>query len=134
MNKSVRNIRAVLAGAALATFSIGVATLTMPNLLVGWFDGSQSEDYHFVRFIGTALIGFAVMNFVYSKSPDIASATPALWGNLVSLLLAVIVDAVSVYSGELNALAILLLVLHAIFAALFSYCIYLTGSLAKDWN
>ena len=56
-------VRHALRGAALITLLLGIATLLLPQVIVDWFDGQRTlDDYHFVRFIGTALIGFSVMN------------------------------------------------------------------------
>ena len=117
-------VRHVLRSAALITLLLGIATLLAPQLIVDWFDGQRTlDDYHFVRFIGTALIGFSVMNWLYSRLADITATLPAIYGNLVSLTLAIVVDTVGIVFHTLPAAAWLILFVHLAFEAAFIYCV-----------
>jgi hypothetical protein len=118
----MERVRYILAAAALTTLFIGLATLLLPERAIGWFDGGGGESSHFVRFIGTALIGFSVMNWLYSRSDDLRYALPAIYGNLASLSLAIIVDAIGLARHELSLGAWIILGLHGVFAAAFAYC------------
>lgn len=117
-------VRYVLRAAAVVTFMLGVATLVAPQLIVDWFDGQTTlGDYHFVRFIGTALIGFAVMNWLYARLHDVRATLPAIYGNLTSLALAIIVDIIGIMLHTLPMAAWLILIVHILFMLAFGYCV-----------
>lgn len=115
----------VLQAAAVTTFGLGLATILVPDLIVRWFDGDNSESHHFVRFIGTALIGFSVTNWIYSNLKDLRAVLPAVYGNLTSVSLAIFIDLIGLALGMLGRAAWLILALHAVFAVAFTYCIVL---------
>lgn len=123
-------VSAVLRTAAIATLVIGLITLFAPEEIVRIFDGYDPGNYHFVRFIGTALIGFAVTNWLYSFFQETKVVLPAIYGNVASLALAIIVDVVGLIAGVLASAAWLILLLHAIFLVAFLYCIRLIREVA----
>lgn len=129
---SNRTVSGVLQISALATLVIGVATLISPGTIVSWFDGEMVDNFHFVRFIGTALIGFSVTNWIYSKTTDLSNVLPAIYGNLTSLILAIIVDFIGIVLKLLSPMAWLILLLHVIFAAAFMYCVVLIKKNESD--
>jgi hypothetical protein len=112
----------ILRLAAVATFAIGLVTLFFPAELIKIFDGYDSSNFHFVRFIGTALIGFSVTNWLYSSFRTKEAVLPAIYGNLTSLLLAVLIDTIGLIAGVLASAAWLILIVHTLFAAAFIYC------------
>lgn len=116
-------ISSVLKLAALFTFFIGIVTLIAPGEIVRIFDGYDAPNNHFVRFIGTALIGFAVADWMYSQMVDVQNALPAIFGNLTSLVLAMGIDLVGIFTGKLTNYAWLLFVMHTAFALAFLYCV-----------
>ena len=118
-----RTVKTVLQFAAAVTFAIGLVTLLFPGMVIEIFDGYQADNFHFVRFIGTALIGFSVMNWLYSKFEDVTLVLPVLYGNMTSLVLAVAVDLIGLIIGQLMPIAWLILVLHLVFVVAFGYCI-----------
>ena len=122
-------IKITLQLAALTTFFLGLFIIIKPDLLIMWFDGYSAGDYHIVRFIGTALIGFSVMNWIYSQSKDLKAVLPAIYGNLTSISLAVIVDLIGLATGSLSMAAWLILAVHAVFAGAFIYCVWLIKKL-----
>lgn len=125
MKQTKETVRVVLQLAALATFLLGAGTILASPHIIEWFVGHGVKDYHFVRFIGTALIGFSVANWLYSQADSIKTALPAIYGNLTSLYLAIIIDAVGVANGTLGRAAWAVLGLHIVFAAAFTYCVVL---------
>ncbi len=131
MEEARSSVRLVLRMAAIATFLIGLATLLKPDTIIAWFDGSAGESNHMVRFIGTALIGFATANWLYSNSEDVVTVLPAIYGNLVSLGLAIAVDLVGLLQHKLARPAWLILALHAAFMLGFTYCIVLICRVRK---
>jgi hypothetical protein len=122
---TTHTVSAVLRTAAGATLLIGLITLLAPEVIVRIFDGYDPSNYHFVRFIGTALIGFAVTNWLYSSFEDMKVVLPAIYGNVTSLVLGVAVDVIGLIAGVLSLAAWWILLLHTIFLALFAWCIRL---------
>lgn len=117
----------VLRIAAIVTAVIGLTTLIAPAAIISVFDGYNADNFHFVRFIGTALIGFAVMNWLYSTFEDMRVVLPVLYGNMTSLVLAIIVDLVGLLAGTLTQMTWFILGLHLMFVAAFGYCIRLVA-------
>ena len=125
MDTAHRLTRLILRLAAIATFILGIITLLAPDFVVMVADGYSNGNYHLVRFIGTALIGFGIMNWFYSTFDDLSATLPAIYGNLVSLLLAIAVDSLGLVTNMLNTSALLILGLHIIFFILFMKCVLL---------
>lgn len=120
-----RIVRFILRSAAIATFTLGTITLLAPDFVVRVADGYSGDNYHLVRFIGTALIGFGVMNWLYSNFNDLVATLPAIYGNLMSLCLAIIVDVAGLVRGTLSSTAWLILGLHIVFLVAFIKCVLL---------
>jgi hypothetical protein len=132
VNKSHATVKYVLQLAAITTLAIGLVTLFAPTQIVSWFDGYDAPNNHMVRFIGTALIGFAVSNWLYSRADDYTQVLPAIYGNIASLVLAIAVDLVGIFQGTLTKAAWLILMLHVIFAAAFLYCVFVIRQSERD--
>lgn len=120
-----RTVSCILRLAAIVTLIIGCITLLAPAQVVSIFDGFEAHNLHFVRFIGASLIGFSIGNWLYSYFHDLRAVLPAIYGNLTSLVLAIIVDVLGLISGALSSATWLILGLHTIFAFTFWYCIRL---------
>lgn len=123
--QTIEAVHIVLRLSALATLLLGVGTIIAPPHIIEWFVGRGVEDVHFVRFIGTALTGFAVTNWLYSRVTPIKLALPAVYGNLTSLCLAIIIDAVGLINGTLGRSVWAVLILHIVFALAFMQCVVL---------
>jgi hypothetical protein len=123
-------VPSVLRLAAGATLVIGLITLLAPEEIIRIFDGYDPGNYHFVRFIGTALIGFAVTNWLYSYFNEMKVVLPAIYGNVASLTLAIIVDVVGLLAGVLASAAWLILLLHSVFLVAFVYSIRIIHKVA----
>lgn len=123
--KTDQTISFILRVAAIATLLIGLATLFIPGFIIQIFDGYDVNNFHFVRFVGTALIGFAVTNWMYSMFHDMRSVLPAIYGNLTSLIIAVGVDIIGLVSQTLSRAAWIILLVHLLFAGAFIYCVWL---------
>jgi hypothetical protein len=127
---TTQTVSTVLRTAAIATLVIGLITLFAPEEIIRIFDGYDPGNYHFVRFIGTALIGFAVTNWLYSFFKEMKVVLPAIYGNVASLALAIIVDVIGLLAGVLASAAWLILMLHAVFLVAFLYSIRLIRRVA----
>jgi Na+-driven multidrug efflux pump len=125
MDTTHRIVRLILRFAAVATFILGGITLFFPDLVVEISDGYSTGNYHLVRFIGTALIGFGITNWFYSTFEDLKVTLPAIYGNITSLSLAILVDAYGLVAGRLRPTAWIILCLHIFFCIAFIKCVLL---------
>ena len=123
-----QTVSTILRLAAIATLIIGLITLAAPEQIIRIFDGYDPGNYHFVRFVGTALIGFSVTNWLYSTFHDTRAVLPAIYGNLASLALAIGVDVVGLIEGSLSRAAWFVLLLHLAFTVAFVHCVRLIRS------
>ncbi len=133
MQQSDKTTKLILRLAAVATGALGLTILLVPQLVIHWFDGySLHNNYHFVRFVGAALVGFGVMNWVASKSRYLPDVLPIMYGNLTSLTLAIIIDVIGLATHMLSSPTWLILGLHIVFAAAFTYGICLMKNCLKQ--
>ena len=129
------NLRSFLRLAAIVTLLLGAGLMLEPSPILSFFaDGTIPNNVHFVRFLGTALIGFGVINWrnsTITHQPHIV--LNGLYGNLASLGLATIVDVVSLAQGVLNMRGWAILALHVFFTLGFSYySIQVRGQLKEN--
>lgn len=125
-------VRNVLKAAAVATFAIGFTVLIDPVLVMAWFGDGGTANAHFVQYVGTALIGYSVINWLYSNAEDIRHALPGMYGNLASLGVATALDVVSIARQISRPSLWVILLIHVVFATLFIKCILLMrGRLIK---
>lgn len=108
---------------SFTTFVIGVLLLFWPERILQWFIPGASGDF-FVRFIGSALIGYAALNFMTAQSKNAEAQRLALWSNLITLSIATILSIYGVISGQIQAMQALLIIEHVIFTAGFAACLY----------
>ena len=94
-------------------------------------DGVANE--HFAIYLGTALIGFSLTNWLYSRSHDLTQMLPAVYGNLLSLLIAGVIDVIALLNGSQNMALWLVLLLHLVFAGAFIYCVVVVHRNNGGW-
>ena len=121
--ENLKLVRRVLFISALATLFIGLALIAFAQDIVDLVSLGVNGEDHFAIYLGSALLGFAVTNFLYSRSQDIHMVVDALYGNLVSLLTATVIDVVALFSQPTSIAIWLILVLHLAFAIAFMACI-----------
>ncbi len=110
--------------AGIVTLVLGLAIMLLPVPVLTFFaNGKIPNDIHFVRFLGTALVGFGVLNWTASNLSDTKAVLPILYGNFVSLTLGVVIDLVGLVAGNLNMRSAWILLLHSVFGAGFGYYI-----------
>ncbi|MDL2363170.1 MAG: hypothetical protein QFB86_02175 [Patescibacteria group bacterium] len=115
-------VRFVLRSAAAVTLLLGVTMIAFPAEILGWF-GNGGRNQHFAIYLGTALVGFSVINWLYSNLDDLRLIRPAIYGNLASLLPATIIDGVSLARGSISSSIWLIFIIHLIFVVAFFYCL-----------
>ena len=103
---------------ALVTALIGVGLLFRPDIILSWFIPEAKGDF-FIRFIGSALLGYSTLNWLASRSEDLKTYRIALDANLVTLTIATILSSVGVVTGVVEQLGWLLIGEHVIFTLLF---------------
>ena len=103
---------------AVITALLGVALTGRPDIILQWFIPSADGDF-FIRFIGSALIGFSALNFLAAKSNDMKTYHIAIDANIVTLSIATILSIIGVISGVIENLGWLLIGEHLAFAMLF---------------
>ena len=123
--------RLVLKIAAIATFLLGLSLLFFSAQIIKLFATDWGQERHFAVYLGTALIGFSVSNWLYSQSHNLAAVRPAIMGNLVSLISAFIIDAILLARQPHSLIIWLILLLHLSFAGAFTYCILNIRRLSK---
>lgn len=108
--------------AAVVTLVLGAGLMVLPGPIVAYFNNDQYPNtVHFVRFLGTALTGFGVLNWMGSAIEDAEAALPGMYGNLTSLVLASLIDVIGLTYRILNPRGWLILALHLVFVVGFSY-------------
>lgn len=119
--KNIQTIRFILKSAAAATLLIGVSLLVFSGAILEVL-GMSNDSEHFAVYLGSALIGFAAANWLFSQSKDLALILPLIYGNLISLIIAAVVDALLLLEGKVSSMVWLILLLHAGFALAFGWC------------
>ncbi|MBW3568992.1 hypothetical protein KY385_02585 [Candidatus Parcubacteria bacterium] len=119
----VFGVQYILRAAAIVTLILGVLLIGASDMLLKWFGNEEAGNQHFAIYLGTALVGFSVMNWIYSNFNDLSVLKPAIYGNLVSLSAALVIDIVSLARGSVNSSIWLILLLHLVFLAAFAYCL-----------
>lgn len=107
---------------------IGLSLLVVSKEIVALFNGNDSTNEHFAVYLGTALIGFAIANWMYSRMSDLKSIQPSIYGNLASLVPAAIIDVVTIFEGKGQTIIWLVLALHVVFGAAFAYSLWIINS------
>jgi len=105
---------------AVITASIGLVLLFWPEQILQWFIPGATGDF-FIRFIGSALLGFSTLNFLASKSGDIRVYQIALDANLVTLSVATALSIVGTINGSVQSYQWLLIGEHVMFVSLFAW-------------
>jgi len=131
MNDKYYVERLVLKVAAVTTLVLGLTLLGFSGAIIKLFDNEWAQEKHFAVYLGAALIGFSVANWLYSLSRDLAAVRPAIIGNLVSLVVASVIDIVFLIGQSSSAVVWLILLLHLAFASAFSYCLFNISRLPK---
>lgn len=113
--------------AGITTALIGIALICFPSEVLVFFDGDGAARHaHFIRFLGTALTGFSVINWYAVRlmhNPE--ALLIALVANFTSLFLASMIDLLMFVQGMLTDRSILILFLHLGFAFGFGYWIHI---------
>jgi hypothetical protein len=123
MENNIPLVRHVLRASALATLLIGLSLLVYAAPIVSWISNNTQSNEHFAVYLGTALVGFAVTNWLYSNSKSLEYVIPAIYGNLASLMTAIVIDITAIIAAKLNWFVWAILALHFIFLLAFTYCL-----------
>ena len=116
------------------TLVLGIGLISIPQDLVDWFIPNGAANEHFAIYLGTALIGFSLTNWLYSRGHDLTHMLPAVYGNLLSLVIASVIDIFALLNGSQNMALWLVLILHLFFASAFAYCIVVVHRNNGHWT
>lgn len=103
---------------AVVTAVIGVGLLLRPDIILTWFIPDAHGDF-FIRFIGSALLGYSTLNWLASRSDDLTTYRIALDANLMTLSIATALSSIGVITGVVEQFGWLLIGEHVIFTLLF---------------
>ena len=103
---------------AVVTAIIGLTLLFWPEQILNLFIPTANENF-FVRFIGSALLGYSTLNFLTSRVEDRRMHQIALDANLVTLTIATILSIIGVASNVVTNFGWLLIGEHVVFTSLF---------------
>lgn len=109
---------------AAATAGIGVILLFWPESILQWFIPGATGHF-FIRFIGSALMGYAALNVMAALARDAETQRIALWSNLVTLSIATVLSIYGVASNQIQSMASLIIVEHILFTVGFATCLFL---------
>ena len=121
MIKDIPSVNYTLKLAAIATLLIGLSLVAIPGFLLKWFGVDPYGNDHFAVYLGTALIGFSVTNWLYSNMHDAKAVLPAVYGNIISLTIGSLIDIGSLWSGDLGRNLWLVLTVHLAFLVAFVF-------------
>lgn len=106
------------------TAGIGLVLLFWPEQILQWFIPGATGDF-FVRFIGSALMGYAALNMLTAQTKDREAQTIALWANVVTLVIATGLSIYGVVTHMVTQFGWLLITEHVLFVAGFAFCLYI---------
>lgn len=107
-----------LRGTAIITAGIGLVLLFWPQQILSLFIPSNGEDF-FIRFIGSALLGYSTLNYLSSRSTQRRIHEIAMEANIVTLAVATVISIVGVASQTITHFGGLLIAQHVIFLSFF---------------
>lgn len=117
-------VRSYLLLTGVVTAGIGLVLLFWPEQILQWFIPGATGDF-FVRFIGSALMGYAALNFLTAQTKDRVAQKIALWANLVTLVIATGLSLYGVASNMITQRGWLIITEHVVFVAGFALCLYI---------
>lgn len=115
-------VRKYLIVTAAITATIGIIMLFWPGQILTWFIPGATGDF-FVRFIGSALLGYAGLNVMAAETKDFTAQTITLWSNFITLSVATLLSIAGVIAGEITSFQWLIIGEHVLFVSGFAYCL-----------
>lgn len=106
------------------TATIGFILLFWPEAILQWFIPGATGDF-FIRFIGSALIGYAILNALAADTKQRHTQNIALWSNFTTLSIATGLSVFGVLSHAVTQLGWLLIGEHLVFVTGFGYSLWL---------
>lgn len=103
---------------AIITAGIGLVLLFWPQQILSLFIPSDGQDF-FVRFIGSALLGYSTLNYLSSRTDQRRIHEIAMEANIVTLAVATAISIVGVANQTVTHFGGLLIAEHVIFLGLF---------------
>ncbi len=118
-------VRTFLRLTASVTAVIGPTLLLFPGFINELFVASPAHGTDiFIRFLGSALIGYTYLNWYSAHYSKTSSVHPTLVGNFSTLSIALILSIVAVLDGSLKTTGWAIVLLHLVFAAGFGWFLW----------
>ncbi|MDQ5972264.1 MAG: hypothetical protein QG553_423 [Patescibacteria group bacterium] len=118
-------VRTFLRLTASATAVIGPTLLLFPGFINELFVVSPAHGSDiFIRFLGSALIGYTYLNWYSAHYSKTTSIHPTLVGNFSTLSIALILSIIAVLNGSLKASGWAIVLLHLVFASGFGWFLW----------
>jgi hypothetical protein len=96
------------------TLFIGGFVLFNPSLILDWFIPGANNAF-FVRFIGSTLIGYAVLNHRAARQKSREARELAIVSNIATLFIATVISIVGVLNGSITSYQWLIVSEHLVF-------------------
>lgn len=117
-------VRSFFVLAAITTLFLGLGLLVSPHWFTSIFvnDPISLSGIFFIRFAGTSLVGFSVLNFyAFNKSPELLRLAAIV--NIASLAPATVIAVWTYQQYSIDKFRWLIVAEHIIFLAGFSLCL-----------
>lgn len=121
--KRIEFIHYYLIATAGITASIGLILLFWPEQILQWFIPGATGDF-FIRFIGSALFGYATLNMLAADAKQRDVQRIAVIANLTTLVIALGLSIYGVAAHFITHLGWLLIGEHLLFVAGFGLCVW----------
>lgn len=105
---------------ALVTLGVGLVLLFWPGRILEWFIPGATGDF-FVRFIGSALVGYASLNHFAAREHERSARRLAIMSNIITLSIATLLSIAGVLSGSIVTNHALIIGEHVLFLSGFIY-------------
>ncbi len=116
-----RFTRLYLWAIACITLCLSMFLILTPSLITSlFFDINRESTSFFVRMLGSALLGYGVLNLMAARSATHRTCRVAVWANLSTLLIASIISII--YLESAIRFGWLIITQHLVFASGFCIC------------
>ncbi len=111
---------------AIVTVLFGLAFLFIPDQLASWYGTAAIDNLTRLdgRYLGSTLIGLAIIYFMARDQGASSALTGLLWGGLVANVIELVIVFVATTGSVLNALGWVNVVIHILLGAGFAYLLF----------
>lgn len=115
-------VKTFLLATATVTAGIGLTLLLFPGFIANFFLPVPIHEADiFIRFLGSALIGYTYLNWATTTYDNLHAMRATLIGNFSTLFIAFVVSVWGVLDHTLKTTGVFIILLHLVFAAGFGW-------------